>query len=254
MSKVVLAVLSQGAWRATRQHARETQNVNARNATNAARVVVKVTECAEYKDVLAAQQAIYAAHQKLTLQGAQDGMRILPRANLLKHSDAMRAKVAAFDAALERFWPAYEREALAAPTRLGGLYDPAAWPSLDRVQAAFYTSTRYLEAPVTGAWADYMAEALQAAEFDVMGRVREALEKAQARLSSAQRLYATVGADIDAAADLAAALDSPALAPVTKALAPLIGMDIAGLRDNDKARQALAKQAGDILATIGGAL
>ena len=248
-----LAVLQTGSWRATRLHKTETRAENARHNTDAAKVLVRLTDSEAYRKIGKLDAAAYAEHKRLTLPTVQDGMRLLPAGRELEHSASM-AKLADERARLVKdFLADYDAEKASAPYRLGTLYDASMWPSHDEVERRFTFSTRYLATPTDGAWADWLAESSRAAEDELRDRLREALERVRDRCRADGKLFSSVFDSIRELADLVPDLDfGGQYAPVVEALKPLTKLHADVLRDDDKGREQAAKKAASILSVLGG--
>jgi hypothetical protein len=201
-----LCVLETGAWRATKKHKAETQEENARHNTDAARVLVKLTNNHALHGIYKLDAAAYQDHKRLTLPSAQPGMRLLPNGREFEHADRMRELSDQRRALVSEFLAAYDGEKAAAPARLNGLYDASMWPPHEIVASKFVFRTRYLATPTDGGWADWLTASAAAAEEELRARLREALERVRDRVGADGKLYASV---FDSIRDLTA-LVSPA--------------------------------------------
>ncbi len=252
-ARTKLCVLQTGAWRATRQHAAETRAENARHNTQAAKVLIRLTDNPTYGDLLKLHAAARIEHYRLTLPSVQDGMRLLPTGREFEHAERMRQFADNHNALVAQFVAAYDDERATAPARLNGLYDPSMWPSRSTVEGKFAFRTRYLATPTTGEWSDWLAASTEAAESELRERLTEALTRVRDRCRSDGKLYASVFDSIRDLADLVPDLDLTGdYAPVVAALAPLTKVNSDQLRDDKQGRQETAKQAASILSVLGG--
>lgn len=248
-----VATLKTGAWRATKQHKLETAAENLRHNTNAARVLVKVSEHPALSNILKVHQAAYQDHRRLTLPSADDGLRLLPAGREFEHAERMRVHADAHAALVTEFMADYDNEKALAPIRLNGLYDASMWPSHDVVAAKFKFRTEYRPTPVDGAWADWLAESVEVGQAELRDRLEKALGRVYERCKSDGKLYASVFDDIRDLAGLAPDLDVTGdFAPVTQALAPLAAIRSDQIRDDETARQETARKASSILSVLGG--
>lgn len=252
-ARTKLAMLQTGAWRATRLHRGETRAENARHNTDAARVMVRVTDHPALRDLGKLHAAAYAEHKSLTLPTVQDGMRLLPVGRELEHAERMSKYADQHDTIVRAFLADYDNEAAVAPQRLNGLYDASMWPTHNAVAGKFTFRTRYLATPTDGAWADWLAESSQAAEEELRERLTEALERVRDRCRSDGKLYATVFDSIRELADLVPDLDFAGnFAPVVTAMKPLTKIHADVIRDDEDGRKQAAKRAASILSVLGG--
>lgn len=252
-ARTKLSVLQTGAWRATRKHKGETAAENARHNTDAARVMVRVSDHPALRELLKLHSAAYNEHKSLTLPTVQDGMRLVPAGRELEHSEKMHKHADRHNQLVQQFMDDYDGERAAAPVRLNGLYDASMWPSHDAVAAKFVFRTRYLATPTEGTWADWLAESARAAEDDVRDRLTAALRRVRDRCRSEGALYATVFDDIRELADLVPDLDlTDSFAPVVEAMAPLTALHSEILRDDERGREQAAQKASSILSVLGG--
>jgi hypothetical protein len=248
-----VATLNTGAWRATKQHKAETAAENIRHNTNAARVLVKVSDHRALSDILKVHAAAYQEHRRLTLPSAQDGMRLLPAGREFEHAERMRVHADNHNRLVAEFMADYDAEKAAAPVRLNGLYDASMWPSHDEVTAKFKFRTQYLPTPVDGAWSDWLAESVEVGQAELRERLQAALSRVRDRCASDGKLYASVFDDIRDLAGLVPDLDVTGdFAPVTQALAPLATIKSDQIRDDENARQETARKAASILSVLGG--
>jgi hypothetical protein len=248
-----VAVLNTGRWQATRQHRNETRAVNEAHGTNAAKVLVRVSDHPALSDLQKLHAEAYQVHRRLTLPSAQDGMRLLPAGREFEHAEAMRKLGDRHNKLVASFLADYESERQNAPARLNGLYDASMWPSASQMEGKFSFATRYLPCPVEGAWGEWLESSAEEAEKELRARLKEALQRVRDRCKSDGKLYASVFDSIRDLADLVPDLDfSGEYAPVVKAMKPLAEISAEDVRDDKDARRKVAKQADSILSVLGG--
>jgi hypothetical protein len=252
-ARTKLATVSTGRWQATRQHKRETANVNEAHNTRAAKVLVRVSDHEALGDLAKLHAEAYQAHRRLTLPSAQDGMRMLPAGREFEHAEAMRQFGDRHNRLVAAFLADYENERKAAPARLNGLFDASMWPSQSQMEDKFKFQTRYLPCPAEGAWGEFLEASAEEAERELHGRIKEALVRVRDRCKSDGKLYATVFESIRDLTNLVPDLDfTGEYAPVVKAMEPLAAIHAEDLRDDEKGRAKVAKQAASILSVLGG--
>lgn len=246
-----LVTLNMRAFRPVKLHKPETREENARHRTDAAKVLVRISNHEALRALTSIHQAAYSKHRELTLPTIQDGMRLVPCGRQMEHATAMHVFSTQHDDAVARFVADYDNERASAPARLNGLFDPSMWPT--SVAHKFGFESRYLSCPTDGAWVDWIAESCVAAENEIRDRVTEALRRVVDRCKSDGKLYATVFTDLRALADMLPDLNvtnAPDLTQIASTLATLGATDVEHLRDNDSARMATAQRASEILAAF----
>lgn len=252
-ARTKLAVLNTGRWQATRQHRKETVAVNEAHGTNAAKVLVRVSDHPALGDLTKLHAEAYQAHRRLTLPSAQDGMRLLPTGREFEHAEVMRKLGDRHNGLVADFLADYESERRNAPARLNGLYEAGMWPSMSEIEGKFSFRTRYLPTPADGAWGEWLAASAEEAEKELRARLAEALQRVRDRCKADGKLYASVFDSIRDLTNLVPDLDfSGDYAPVVKAMKPLATIHAEDVRDDAKARRKVAKQATDILSVLGG--
>ncbi len=89
-NKAVIALFTSGAWRVNRTHKDETAAVNAKHNTDKATVKVAVCDHPLLKQIGLVVSRARLDHYKITIPAADDGMRLLPNAQQLRHSELMQ--------------------------------------------------------------------------------------------------------------------------------------------------------------------
>lgn len=251
-ARTKITVLNTGVFQTTRLHKSETRAENARHNTDAAKVLVRITDNPTLKELRSLHAQAYVEHKRLTMPTVQEGMRLLPVGRELQHSTTMRKFGDEHNRLVAKFLAVYEDERDAAPARLNGLYDASMWPSLSEVSRKFRFATRYLAAPTDGAWSDWLTESTRAAEDELRERLEEALERVRDRCKSDGKLYASVFDSIRELTDLVPDLDfTGGFTPIVQAMAPLAQCHAELIRDDEELRKAAADKASNILSVLG---
>jgi len=150
-ARTMLTTISCSMWRATKLHKKETAAARQKHHSDAPRVLVTICNHPALQELASLHQSVYADHRRLSLPSVQDGMRMIPAARHLEHSDMMRRYRSEHDAIVSRFLSDYASEAAAAPARLNGLYDASMWPTQAAIAEKFGLNVRYLSCPTDGA-------------------------------------------------------------------------------------------------------
>lgn len=254
-SRVVLATLSTSAWRATRLHKEETKAERERHKSEAPKVLVKICDHDALTELAKLHSEAYHTHRRITMPTVQDGMRLLPASRQFEHSDTMRKLADKHREIVARFMRDYDAIKAAAPDVLNGLFDESMWPSHREVESRFGFGTRYLACPVDGAWGEWLSESARVAEDALRDRLREALERVRDRVKGDGKLYGTVFSNLAEIITMVPDLNftgAADLAEVAKLAAPLAQHDAESVRDDDKARAKISRDAGRILTMLGG--
>ncbi len=253
--RLVLTTLNTSAWRATRLHKAETKAEQVRHSSDAPKVLVKICDHAALTDLAKLHSEAYHTHRALTLPTVQDGMRMLPHARQIEHSDKMRALNGRHAEIVKRFMADYDAVKADAPRVLNGLYEASMWPSHREVEGRFGFGTRYLACPVDGAWGEWLSESVNVAEAALRDELREALTRVRDRCKGDGKLYASVFGNLGELLALVPDLnvtDAADVAKIAKAAAPLANIDADSLREDDDRRQRIAKEASKLLTLLGG--
>jgi hypothetical protein len=253
-ARTMLTTISCSMWRATKLHKKETAAARQKHHSDAPRVLVTICNHPALQELASLHQSVYADHRRLSLPSVQDGMRMIPAARHLEHSDMMRRYRSEHDAIVSRFLSDYASEAAAAPARLNGLYDASMWPTQAAIAEKFGLNVRYLSCPTDGAWSEWLSESARAASDELRERLTEALERVRDRCASDGKLYASVFEQLRDVVALVPDLDIvgiPELQAVADAAAPLTILSAEALREDDQARNQTAAKAASILSMLG---
>ena len=267
--RIKLVTVNCGAWRAKRGNKAESVAVNERHGTvNVASVSVRLTDHASLVGIYDGKGAcvkqglyslhseVYAFNQSKTFPSVMDGMRVVPLGFEFEHSNAMKEFKAKHDSLVSEFLSAYEAIKEEAPFKLNGLFDGKQWPSLEKVASKFSFTTRYLECPTDGAWADWLGDTVECVQLelrerlvtyarhmaDVCGNDRRIF---QSTLDNLREVCALAGSQFNLA-------DDPIIAQAAKSLSQVMGtVDINVLRDSETTRKSVAQQVNSVLSTFG---
>ncbi len=253
--RVMLTTLSTSAWRATRLHKDETKEEQKRHNSTAPKVLVTVCKHAALTDLAKLHSEAYHAHRGITMPSVQDGMRMLPAARHIAHSDLMRGLADRHAELVRAFMRDYDAIKAAAPVQLNGLYDASMWPSHAEVEGRFGFGTRYLVCPTEGAWGEWLEESARVAEDALRDRLRDALERVRDRCKGGGKLYETVFSNLGELVALVPDLNLTAAADISataKAAQSIATADAEAVRDNEAERKRLSREAGRILTMLGG--
>jgi hypothetical protein len=259
-SRMVLAQLTIGAWSPVKRHKRETAAENERHGTSAARVSVVLSNHPSIEKRASLAGEARREHERLTLPTIGKGLRMLPAASRLRHSEVM-AEFAARDGALvAEILAAYESERAASPARLGTLHDARLWPAKDVVAARHKFETRYLPCPLEDEWRGWIYESAAIGVVDVEERLREALERVRDRCAAGPSptgrepaLHATVFSNLAEVLALVPGFDvGGKFTAVTLAAADVAAFSAAEVKEAPELRSKLAARADEVLAMLGG--
>jgi hypothetical protein len=254
-ARLKVATVSLGRWQATRQNKKETRAVNEAHNTDAAKVLVRVSDHPALRDLNRLHQEVYAEHRRLTVPSAQDGMRLLPAGREFEHAEAMRKFGDRHNKLVSAFLVDYPAERRSARARLNGLFDPSMFPSENEMPGKFKFETRYLPCPTDGAWSEWVEVSAREAEAEVRKRLSDALKRVRDNCKGDGKMYASMFEAIRDLTNLVPDLDiSGQFAPVVKAMEPLAVIHAEDIKgdENKTARRKVSKQADNILSVLGG--
>lgn len=254
-SRVMLTTLTLSAWRVNRRHTKETEATQKRHGTQAAFVVVKLSDHPALAELGAVHSAAYAWHRLMTMPACQDGFRLVPAKRQFEHSEKMREFADQHAAIVRRFIGEYDAAKAAAKKALKDLWQEDMWPSRPEMEGAFGFHTRYLACPTGGAWGEWLVESAKVAEASIRDRLREALERVRDRCQSDGALFATVFTNLGELVELVPDLNLTGAEDITKAIAaakPIAETPVETVRDDEAKRTAIASQASKILTLLGG--
>lgn len=253
--RMTLTVLSAGAWQATRLHREETDDVNKRHGT-VDRANVRVRQCTHpaLKEIYNLQAQARVKHKMLTMPTVQDGIRMLPRKNMFKHSDVLKEFDDKIATHLDELCVDYLAEKVKQKQQLNGLYDERAWPAtIEALRHEFYFRNRYLPCPTDGQWSEWLAESAEVVDREVMERFQKALSHMAERCSSDGKLYETVFGNLRELLDLVPDFDLEGkYGPIVEAAREVAKYDAEEVREDKKTRKQIAKRANEIAEMFSG--
>lgn len=182
-SRAVLVSLTVGLWTARRFDRKVTDEVNEERAASkdAGRYNKHLfaNNAPTHKAAVRAGRDLRTIHYDNTLAWADDGWRLLPSANFMQYTEALREARGRFDRAVEAFVADYPRLIDVARDELNGLWRADDYPSPENVRGRFYSTIEYSPVPNRGDFrldlpADHVAEI----ERTVTDRVRRATDEA----------------------------------------------------------------------------
>jgi hypothetical protein len=197
-SRVKVCTLKTGAWRANKLNRKETAELCARHgvAQGTAKVPVHVCDHRSLGELTKLHGEAYAYHVGVTHASVDDAIRLLPMCREMEHAAKMADFRRGHDSIVATFLADYPQERAAAPIRLNGLYDAAAWPSLESIASKFRFETSYRPCPTDGAWEDWLNVSVQAAQLELTERLEEAIKRVAERCACDGKLYQSVFANL----------------------------------------------------------
>lgn len=249
--RAVIALFETGQWRTVKRHAGETRAENARHGlVDEARVDVKICSHPALEMIQSILSSARAEHYRLSLPAGEKGLRLLPGARQLEHSQAMADFAAKFRYLVAEFCSAYEGVRLSAPARLNGLYVAAQWPDVETVRGSFRFATRYLPVPAMGQWDEWLAEAAGEAETDLRARLAEAIRAVAVKLADTKGVFrdSLIGnlKELLALAPDLNLRDDPEITALCNAAADVVREEPDTLREDKPVRAKVAQRAADL--------
>lgn len=247
-NKAVIALFTSGAWRVHRTHPDETAAVNAKHNTDKATVKVAVCDHPLLKQIGKTISRARIDHYKITIPAADDGMRLLPNARQLRHSEVMQKHGAEFNQLVAQFCQEYDSLRAAAPR--DSLYIPEHWPEREQVRSCFRLTCRYLPVPSLGLWDTWIKESADSGAADLRDRVAVVIRKFVSTLSDKDKIFRdslinNLREVIYLVDDLNVASD-PGISRLIDSVRPLAALNPDDLRENATLRADTASRAADI--------
>ena len=223
------------------------------------------------KEITTATGAARTYFYQQTLPWRDEGHRIGTSANYLKLSEGMRKHKADVFAAVNRVAAKYDDHVNEARTRLGQLFNPSDYPTVDEFKAAYTFETEVSPLPqaadfrvdLNSAEVEHIrkeiearnTQAQQAATLDLWKRLNTAVNAMSERLNDPKAIFRdTLVDNITEITEIIPNLnltDDAALDRMAKdAKAKLTGKTPKQLRENINDRKETAKAADDLLATM----
>lgn len=147
--RAMLVRLSIGFWEGRKKDKTKTDEVvkDERALPDAGTWWTRLISVADTNPINTASAQARAAHARFTLPWYDDGVRVLPAAMFLQYTAEMRKYETAFRASVDTFLNAYPRLVENAATRLGGLFNPAHYPTPKTLAEKFSWVIRFTPLP-----------------------------------------------------------------------------------------------------------
>ena len=177
-SSALLAELSIGLWEGRKKDKQATATITTLNKTqkNAARVYKDLLiDCEELMAVKRYSTDIRDFHRNSTLPWSNMGHRLLTNSYFLDYKRHMDEMIATFKELVEEFLQAYAWEVTAVQAKLGDMYDPNDYPSVETLRSKFKIRVNYMPIPPRG---DF--------RLDVNAQAREVLEESYSKFYEEQ--------------------------------------------------------------------
>lgn len=195
-SSAMLVELSIGAWSGRKKDKRATAKVEQDNkaATGVANVTKKLLgDCAELDAINKFVANVRSINYASTTPWSDIGLRLLPTVRYFKYHEQMTALRDEFFAKRDAFADVYDWERTQAQVKLGDLFNPDEYPTVERIKQAFRFNINYMPLPEVGDWRvemeastintlkthyeGFYSNQVQTAMNDVWKRTFEALSK-----------------------------------------------------------------------------
>lgn len=222
--------------------------------------------------ILTAVTQLRETHHEQTVPWTDTGWRLLPMANYMEYTAAMRDKITKFDAAVEAFLDAYPKLARQAEEKLQGMYRRADYPSVDSLRHRFHRKVQFSPLPAAEDFrislpeeelrqmqqdvTDRLTRATTEALQDCWQRLGDAVSNVRGRLDDGKHLRESM---ITRLSEVAASLgrlnltgDAALDTACNRVLTSLGTLDVATVKSDEKARATAARDADAILKAMAG--
>ena len=204
-SSAMLVELGISVWTARKLDKRASDDVTTQNHADKgmANVNKKLLACDELTAIQKFAANSRNAHYAMTLPWSDSGLRMLTTSKYFAYHKAMTALDTEFRTLVAKFLLRYEWLINETQLKLGDMYDPSEYPSLDRVQAKFGFRLNYIPLPESGdfrvdignqqadelrdQYATFYNNQLTRAMNDIWKRAYEALSRMSERLDYSDR-------------------------------------------------------------------
>ena len=204
-SSAMLVELGISVWTARKLDKRASDDVTTQNHADKgmANVNKKLLACDELTAIQKFAANSRNAHYAMTLPWSDSGLRMLTTSKYFAYHKAMTALDTEFRTLVDKFLLRYEWLINETQLKLGDMYDPSEYPSLDRVQAKFGFRLNYIPLPESGdfrvdignqqadelrdQYATFYNNQLTRAMNDIWKRAYEALSRMSERLDYSDR-------------------------------------------------------------------
>lgn len=209
-SSALLAELSIGVWEGRKQDKKASSTITTLNNANkkAARVTKDLlVDCEELKAVKKYAQTMRDFHRNSTMPWSNMGHRLLTNSYFLDYDRHMKVMMENFAKLVEEFLSVYSWEVTATQVKLGDMYNPSEYPSVDVLRGKFKCRLNYMPVPdcndfrvdvnteakavLEQSYSKFYAEQLTSAMADVGKRVLEPLQNMSKMLDYGNGVKAT---------------------------------------------------------------
>lgn len=200
-SSAMLCELSISTWTGRKKDKRASEEVTTSNNASAgvANVSKKLlADCAELVAIQKLTANIRNMHYNMTMPWSDTGLRLLPTAQYFKYHEVMTAMQNEYDSLVDTFLRDYDNEIINAQLKLGDLFDPFEYPTVDSLRHKFGFRLSYIPLPDAGdfridvgneatdqirtEYQSYYSRQLENAMNDVWQRAYDALSRMSERL------------------------------------------------------------------------
>lgn len=200
-SSAMLCELSISTWTGRKKDKRASEEVTTSNKASAgvANVSKKLlADCAELMAIQKLTANIRNMHYNMTMPWSDTGLRLLPTAQYFKYHEQMTAMQNEYNSLVDTFLRDYDNEIINAQLKLGDLFDPFEYPTVDSLRHKFGFRLSYIPLPDAGdfridvgneatdqirtEYQSYYSRQLENAMNDVWQRAYDALSRMSERL------------------------------------------------------------------------
>lgn len=135
-------------WGATKQDNKVSAEVEVQHAaTGAGKYVKYLIDKAHLAELTTLAGAARTYHNSMTLAWTDKGQRILPSALFMDYRAGIQGYRDKYRVARDKFLAEYPQLVQDARTRLGTMYDPSEYPSVDELRSAFDITVEFMPVP-----------------------------------------------------------------------------------------------------------
>jgi len=160
-------------------------------------------KCDELRAVQKFVTMVRNSHLAMTMPWSDSGLRLLPTAQYFKYHNVMTQYEDEFNRLTEQFIHAYDTAVIEAQLKLGDLFNPDEYPTVDAIRRKFAFRLSYVPIPDAGdfrvdignraeqelrdSYREYYERQVSTAMGDIWKRLHTALEHMSAKLNDAPR-------------------------------------------------------------------
>lgn len=225
-ARIKVCVLNQGVWNPRKPHKNETREEIIRHGLEHkdADVYIRLTKHESLLKASAVKGQIYIEHQRLTMSSPCKGMRILPAGREFEHSSKLSNLSVEFNQHVDLFVSDYDNVIDVAKRKFKNLLDGSMFPPKEIIREKFYNRTRYMSAPTSGEWGNWILETADICKIELQDRIVAAARKLIETCANDGKLYSSVLDNLGEICDMAGdfnLLEDPIIAKAVKELKPL---------------------------------